>query len=108
MGEGKKRGRMNTEGEEISNNQRMNDWPAQRVPPEAPAERTRKVEAAAGGGRLSEFGGAGRDAREIKIVFFCVLKINGLLHFQQGQQGYEFFLIFISTGYWFVDPDCIY
>ena len=57
---GKKRGRMNTEGEEISNNQRMNDWPAQRVPPEAPAERTRKVEAAAGGGRLSEFGGAGK------------------------------------------------
>lgn len=108
MGEGKKRGRMNTEGEEISNNQRMNDWPAQRVPPEAPAERTRKVEAAAGGGRLSEFGGAGRDAREIKIIVFCVLKINGLLHFQQGQQECEFFLIFISTGYWFVDPDCIY
>ena len=57
---GRKGGRMNTEGEENSNNQGMNDWPAQRVPPEAPAERTRKVEAAAGGGRLSEFGGAGK------------------------------------------------
>jgi len=107
MGEGKKRGRMKTEGEENSNNQGMNDWPAQRVPPEAPAERTRKV-GAAEGGETSRVRRSWEKAREIKTTVFCVPKNQRFASVQQGQQGYEFFLIFISTGYWFVDPVCIY
>ena len=71
MGEGKKRGRMKTEGEENSNNQGMNDWPAQRVPPEAPAERTRKGGAAAGG-EPSRVRRSWEKAREIKTTVFCV------------------------------------
>ena len=90
MGEGKKRGSMKTEGEENSNNQRMNDWPAQRVPPEAPAERTRKV-GAAEGGETSRVRRSWEKAREIKQQFFVFQKINGLLHFSRVSKSMNSF-----------------